>query len=77
MEIRYGCFSHCSNLESIEVESENTFYDSRDNCNAIVNTTNNTMIAACKNTTIPRTVTSLDEYCLYGCSGLTYIDTDN
>ena len=77
MEIRYGCFSHCSNLESIEVESENTFYDSRDNCNAIVNTTNNTMIAACKNTTIPSTVTSLDEYCFYGCTGLTSIDIPN
>ena len=48
-----GCFANCERLESIEVESGNTVYDSRENCNAIIETSSNTMIAGCKNTTIP------------------------
>ncbi len=49
-------FYHCDNLETIIVESGNQYYDSRDNCNAIVKTDNNTLIYACKSTTIPSSV---------------------
>ena len=38
------CFTGCAGLESIEVESGNTVYDSRENCNAIIETSSNTMI---------------------------------
>ena len=58
-----GCFADCARLESIEVESGNTVYDSRENCNAIIETSSNTMIAGCKNTTIPNSVTYLGGYC--------------
>ena len=46
-------FEDCSGLESIVVESGNSKYDSRDNCNAIIETATNTLLVGCKNTTIP------------------------
>lgn len=63
-------FSGCSGLESIIVEKGNTKYDSRDNCNAIIETKNNTLIVGCKNTVIPKSVTGIASYAFYGCSGL-------
>ncbi|MBO7617493.1 MAG: leucine-rich repeat protein [Bacteroidales bacterium] len=49
----------CNALESITVEEGNPVYDSRDNCNAIIETATNTLIEGCKNTIIPNTVTSI------------------
>ena len=49
-------FLYCDNLKTIVVESGNTKYDSRDNCNAIVETATNKLIYACNGTTIPSTV---------------------
>lgn len=63
----------CSGLTLIKVEKGNTEYDSRDNCNAIIHTSSNTLIVGCKNTTIPNSVTSIYEYAFDGCSGLTSI----
>ena len=40
-------FYNCSSLTSIVVESGNTIYDSRDNCNAIIETETNTLIVGC------------------------------
>ena len=71
------CFAYCTRLESIEVESGNKFYDSRENCNAIIETSSNTMIAGCKNTKIPNSVTSLGGYCFFYCTGLTSITIPN
>ena len=45
-------FYKCSSLKIIDVAKGNTKYDSRDNCNAIIETATNTLIADCKNTTI-------------------------
>lgn len=64
----------CSNLSSIIVDSENTKYDSRDNCNAIIETASHTLITGCKNSTIPHSVTSISEYAFGNCAGLTYIE---
>ena len=66
-------FSGCSGLSSIVVESGNTTYDSRENCNAIIETASNTLVAGCKTTTIPNSVTSIGDYAFYNCSGLTSI----
>ncbi len=55
-------FYGCTNLTSIKVGSGNTKYDSRDNCNAIIETATNTIIRGCKNTEIPNSVTSIGEY---------------
>ena len=65
-------FSYCENLTSIIVESGNPVYDSRDNCNAIIETTTNNLIAGCKNTIIPNTVTCIKEESFSG-SGITSI----
>lgn len=45
--------------ESITVDSNNTTYDSRNNCNAIIETATNTLLVGCNNTVIPNTVTSI------------------
>ena len=68
-----GSFRGCSGLESIIVDSENKVYDSRNNCNAIIETSTNTLILGCKNTIIPQSVTSIGDYAFFGCSGLTSI----
>ena len=70
-------FSSCSGLTSIKVESGNQIYDSRNNCNAIIEKFTNTLIAGCKNTIIPNNVTSIDNRAFYGCSGLTSITIPN
>ena len=72
-----NAFAGCSGLNSIKVESENTIYDSRDNCNAIIDTKFNTLIAGSMNTTIPNSVTSIGEYAFCGCSGLTSVTIPN
>ena len=65
-------FGRCSGLTSIVVEAGNTVYDSRDNCNAIIEKATNTLIQACNNTKIPSSVTNIRDFS--GCSGLTSIE---
>ena len=57
-------FNYCYPT-TIVVENGNTHYDSRDNCNAIIETANNKLIKGCVNTTIPNTITSIGDYAFY------------
>ena len=66
-------FQACSGLTAIVVEEGNTKYDSRNSCNAIIETSSNTLIIGCKNTTIPETVTSIGDYAFYQSLYLTSI----
>ena len=75
--IRQGAFGSCSGLTSIKVESGNSIYDSRENCNAIIETATNTLISGCKKTIIPNSVTSISWYAFYECSGLTSVTIPN
>ncbi len=75
--IGYHAFNSCSGLTSITVEKDNKYYDSRNNCNAIIQTESNTIIRGCKNTIIPNTVTSIGESAFGSCSGLTSITIPN
>jgi hypothetical protein len=61
----------CSGLKEIIVEDDNPIYDSRDNCNAIIETSTNTLIAGCMNTIIPQSVSSIRSYAFYYCESLT------
>ena len=70
-------FTYCSGLEKITVESGNSCYDSRDNCNSIIDTETNTLIVGCKNSIIPNSVTSIGESAFQGCSGLTKLTLPN
>jgi len=76
-DITNSAFSCCSSLENISVASNNTKYDSRNNCNAIIETATNTLIAGCKNTTIPNSVTSIGAGAFLGRSSLTAINIPN
>ena len=70
-------FFNCYNLASIEVENGNLYYDSRNNCNAIIETSSNTLITGCKNTIVPNDVIAIGGYAFENCSGLTNITIPN
>ena len=70
-------FCRCSGLTSVTVDKNNGTYDSRDNCNAIIETSTNNLIVGCKNTIIPNSVTAIGEYAFHGCSGLTSVTIPN
>lgn len=59
-----------SKLTGLTVAAGNTTYDSRGNCNAIIETATNTLIAGCKSTSVPNSVTAFGDYSLAG-TGLT------
>ena len=75
--IGQSAFEGCTGLTSIIVESGNTVYDSRNNCNAIIETATNTLIAGCQSTIIPSSVTSIGDEAFSYCSGLTSITIPN
>jgi hypothetical protein len=75
--IGYSAFLGCIGLTSIMVEGGNKNYDSRNNCNAIIEKSSNSLIIGCKNTTIPNSVTSIGVSAFGGCSSLTSINIPN
>lgn len=60
-DLYQNAFSGCSNLTNIVVDEGNYYYDSRENCNAIIETNSNTLIVGCKGTIIPNTVTKIGD----------------
>ena len=75
--IGYSAFSGCYALTSMIVENGNTTYDSREGCNAIIETETNTLIAGCQNTVIPNSVKSIGNYAFFGCESLTSFTIPN
>ena len=70
-------FGGCSSLTSIAVAEGNPAYDSRNHCNAIIETQTNTLIAGCSETTIPNSVTSIGLGAFIRCSSLTSVVIPN
>ena len=65
-EIGYEAFNFNS-LSSIVVNEDNPYFDSRNNCNALIETATNTLLTGCKNTVIPNTVTAIGDGAFSNC----------
>ena len=76
-EIGEWAFRGCRGLTSINVDAENPVYDSRNNCNAIIETCTNTLILGCKKTIIPENVTSIGDSAFFDCRSLTSVNIPN
>ncbi len=59
-----------TSAETIKVDPENPVYDSRNDCNAIIETSTNTLIDGCCGTIIPNSVTKIAEFAFQFCSHL-------
>ena len=73
----YGFLYSCPNLTSIIVESGNPNYDSRNDCNALIETGTNTLLKGCSNSIIPDGVITIGEGAFFECKGLTSINIPN
>ena len=63
-------FSGCKNLKSITVDKNNPIYDSRNNCNAVIETATNTLLFGCQNTKIPDSIKIIGSSAFEGCENL-------
>ena len=77
IHIGIGALDDCCGLIAIRVSNSNRVYDSRENCNAIIHTASNTIVAGCSKTIIPNSVTHIGGGAFFGCSSLTKIVIPN
>lgn len=68
-----NAFGNCPNLKQIKVDTLNETYDSRDNCNAIIEKVSDRLIVGCANTIIPKGIKTIASYAFSECDGLTGI----
>lgn len=73
-EIGVGTFSADDALEEIIVQEGNPLYDSRQGCNAIIETKENRLVYGCKTSVIPNGIKTIGHYAFWNCIGLTEID---
>ena len=69
-------FVYCK-FDGIVVNPENPNFDSRNDCNAIIETSTNELVTGCKNTVIPNTVTAISDNAFKGITGMTSIEIPN
>ena len=72
-----SAFRGCTRLASITIDNNNTVYDSRNNCNAVIKTEDNTLICGCKNTVIPNNVTSINGGAFQNSTSLSSVTIPN
>ena len=72
-----SAFYGCVGLTEMKVDANNSKYDSREGCNAIIETSSNTLLYGCQTTVIPNSVTSIGKSAFYCCSGLTSVTIGN
>ena len=70
-------FAHQDVIESVIIEDGNPKYDSRNNCNAIIETATNTLLFGCKSTIIPYGITEVANRAFCGCKTLLSIVLPN
>ena len=70
-------FEGCLKLTSMIVEPYNETYDSRSNCNAIIEKKTNKLVAGCSATIIPNSVKSIGDYAFSLCTSLQSIVIPN
>ena len=73
---KVGAFRCCRRHNAIEVNENNQNFDSRNNCNAIIVKSDNSLLLGCKNTIIPSGVQSISRIAFFGCS-FTRMDIPN
>ena len=72
-QIGEGVFMRCNRLHAITVDSHNDIYDSRQECNAVVETSSSRLVSACLSSTIPDGIRKISDYAFGGLSGVTQI----
>ena len=72
--IRIGAFYGCNEIKRIQVASDNPIYDSRDDCNAVIETAKNKLFIGCKYTIIPDSIITIGYGAFYHCRGLVSIN---
>ena len=72
-----GAFHNCTRLQSITVDEANPIYDSRGNCNALIETATNTLLKGCKNTVIPNDITIIGHNAFLSINELNAITIPN
>lgn len=70
-------FCDCSNLSTIVVDRDNPVYDSRNDCNAIIETETNTLLTGCRSTIIPNDIDIIGNNAFSNCMGLINVDIPN
>ncbi len=75
--VAYRAFRGCNGLLEISIDSLNTKYDSRNGCNAIIESNTNILVVGCLNSIIPTNIISIGESAFDGCSGLSSINIPN
>lgn len=66
----FGRNSGANKFFSITVDKENKTFDSRNNCNAVIETATNTLLQGCSTTVIPDGVTSIARWAFCGLKSL-------
>ena len=75
--IAESAFNDCDKLATITVDTGNQTFDSREGCNAIIRKTDNALVAGCKTTVIPNSVTNIGDMAFWNHDGLTSITIPN
>lgn len=64
-------------ITELTVDEDNTIYDSRNNCNAVIETSTNTLIVGCNSTVIPDNVVTIGAKAFHSNSFITSIELPN